>query len=138
MRALPILGVYGWLAMAAALPAAQAQQLTPPDGGRLNLVQKELLNPFLSEPLFRWYQDLFGGVERLRPPASSPPTDDWLSSLWLSSVSDMLNDYWAEQARDWQRRRRLFFSLSVRGIGPIPGKGDYWKPGEVDRLIGPR
>src|SRR5262245_36506244 len=105
MRALPTLGAYCWLVAAAALPTAQAQQLSPPT---------------------------------CTPPAGGPPTNDWLSSCWLSSVTDLPNDYWAEQARNWERRQRLFFSFSGRGTGSSPGKGDYWKPGEFDRLIGPR
>jgi hypothetical protein len=143
MRILPTLGVCGWLVAAAALPAAQAQQFDLQDRGGLNLLQPPLLDLFQKEPSFRGYEGLGGALERLTPPtcsppASSPPADDWLSSCWLSSASDLLNDHWAERARDWERRQRLFFSLSVRGIGSIPGKGDYWKPGEVDRLIGPR
>jgi hypothetical protein len=135
MRILPTLGVCGWLVAAGVLPAAQAQQLSPPERGGLNLLQPPL-------PLFRGYEGLGGRLEGLTPPtcgpaASSAPADDWLGSCWLSSVSGLLNDYWAEQARDWQRRQRLLFSISVRGIGSIPGKGDYWKPGEFDR-IGPR
>jgi hypothetical protein len=138
MRILPTLGVSGWLVAAAALPAVQAQQFDLQDRGGLNPLQPPLLDLFQKEPSFRGYEGLGGALERLTPPASSPPADDWLSSCWLSSASDLLKDHWAERARDWERRRRLFFSLSVRGIGSIPGKGDYWKPGEVDRLVEPR
>src|SRR5262245_13840830 len=114
MRTLPIIAVYGWLVAAAALPAAQAQQLSPPDWGRLNLLQKELPNPFLSEPLFRWYQVLVGGVER--PGRPSTPTNDWLGSLWLTSVSESLLSYSLSSAREQQTRERLKRSLffSVR------------------------
>jgi hypothetical protein len=138
MRALPTLSVYGWLVAAAALPAAQAQQLSPPNRSELNLLQQPLLYPIPKEPFFRGYEGLGGGLEQLSPPAGGPPTSDWLGSCWLSSVSDLLNDHWAEQARNWEERRRLFFSFSVRAIGSNSGKGDYWKPGEFDRLIGPR
>jgi len=75
MRALPTLGVYGWLLAAMALAAlgvlegvtgiARAQQLSPPasDGPNLfqhglNLLQKERL--FREEPLFRRYEGLVG------------------------------------------------------------------------------
>lgn len=96
MRTFPILGVCGWLVATAALPAAQAQQLSPPNRGDLNLLQQPLLDLFQKEPLVRGYEGLGGGLERLSPPTCSPPAstqpaDDWPSSCWLSSVSDILN-----------------------------------------------
>jgi hypothetical protein len=147
MRTLPMLTVCGWL-VAAAVPAlspvgevAQAQQLSPPDRSALNLLLDPSLDLFQKELLFRGHEGLVGGLQRSSPSASGPPTDDWLSSLWLSSASDWLIDYWAEEARYWQIWRSLLFSVP-REIGPSPspspGKGDYWKPGELERLIGPR
>ncbi len=132
MRALPTLGVCGWLVAAAALPAlsalewivggvAQAQQLSPPDAGRQNVLQDEPLNLLQKEPLFPSPEVLGGG--RKRP---SPLASDSLSSSWLS-------------------RGPVSYMWSLppgRDIDTSPGKkwpgGDFWKPGEFDRLIGPR
>src|SRR5262245_6325560 len=140
MRTLPTLGVYSWLVAATAFPAlsalewivggvAQAQQLSPPDRGGLNLLQQPPLDLFQKEPHFRGYQDLVGGLERF-----SPPTSDWQSSYWMSSVSDLLSSYWISRASDWRIRRSLLFSVREIGSRPV---GDYWKPGEFERLIGP-
>jgi hypothetical protein len=153
MRILPTLCVSGWLVAPVTLPSlsavewlagvAQAQQLSPPETSGPNRIQKEPFDPFQSEPLFGWYQGLIAGVEPSNPPTNNLPTSDWLSSLWLNSVTDSLNDLWAEQAARERRTeelwRSVFFSVKSK-IGPSvnPGKGDYWKPGEFDRLIGPR
>src|SRR5262245_7533872 len=146
MRALPILCVHGWLIAAATLSAAQAQQLSPPDGGALNLLQPVPHAPFQKGSLFRGYEGLSGGLGRLSPPtcgppASGPQADDWLSSCWLSSVSDFLLSDSSSSARERQIRlqhqRSLYFSVKGE-MRPSGGKGDYWKPGEFDRLIGPR
>jgi hypothetical protein len=150
MRILPTLCVSGWLVAALALTSlsavellagevAQAQQLGPPETSGLNLIQKEPFDPFQSEPLFGWYQGLVGGVKPSNPPANDLPTGDWLSSLWLNSASDLLIGYSAEQAARARRDLELFFQLSFRTLSsPTPGKGDHWKPGEFERLIGPR
>lgn len=129
MRTLPTLCVCGWLVAPAALTAlsalecisgevAQTQQSSPPENGELNLLQ--------NVPLFRGPTPL----------ASSLPSNDWLNSLWLTSASDVLNNYWLTSAREWQIRRRLLFSVGP--ISPRGGKGDHWKSGEFERLIGPQ
>ena len=139
MRTLPTLGVCGWLIAAAALPAALAQQLSPADTAGLNPIQKEPLDLFQKEPFFRGYEgldrryeSLGGGLERLTPPACPPRADDWLSSCWLSTVSDFVFSYSPSSARESQSRQQLLFF----SVGSSRGKGDYWKPGEFDRLIG--
>jgi hypothetical protein len=55
---------------------------------------------------------------------------------WLSSVSDFILSYSLSSARESQIWQRLFFSVG-KVQGSSPGRGDYWKPGEFDRLIGP-
>jgi hypothetical protein len=129
MRTLPTLCVCGSLVAPAALTAlsalecisgevAQTQQSGPPENNELNLLQKAPLFPGPT------------------PPASSLPSDDWLNSLWLTSAGDVLSNYSLSRARDWQIRRRLLFSVAP--VSPSGGKGDHWKSGEVDRLIGPQ
>jgi hypothetical protein len=146
MRTLLTLGVCGWFVAAAALPAALAQQLSPADTGGLNPIQKEPFDLFQKEPFFlgnegldRRYEGLGGGLERLVPPACRPQADESLSSCWLSSVSDFILSYSLSSDRESQIRQQLQRSLlfSVGNIqGSSPGKGDFWKPGEFDRLIG--
>jgi hypothetical protein len=151
MRTLPTLGVCGWLVAAAALPAlsalewisgavAQAQQFDPPASGEPNLLQKEPLDLYLlqKEPLLRGYESFVGWLGQPSPPASSPQAGHPTTSGWLSGATDWLNSYWAEQARDWEIQRSLFFRCGSSCSSSNPGKGDFWKPGEFDRLIGPR
>jgi hypothetical protein len=150
MRTLPTLGVCGWLVAAAALSAlsalewisggvAQAQQFDPPVSSGQNLLQLPPFDLFQKEPFFlgyegldRRYESLGGGLERLTPPACPPRADDWLSSCWLSTVSDFVFSYSPSSARESQSRQQLLFF----SVGSSRGKGDYWKPGEFDRLIG--
>jgi hypothetical protein len=140
MRTLPTLGVCGWLVAAAALPAALPQQLNPADTGGLNPIQEEPLDLFQKEWFFadmkgldRRYEGLGGGLERLIPPACPPRADDWLSSCWLSTVSDFVLSY-----RESQIRQQLLIFSVDKVHGSSPGKGDFWKPGEFELLIGPR
>src|SRR5262245_11647459 len=149
MRTLPTLGVCGWLVVAVTLPAlsalkwiavgvAQAQQLSPPDWDKPNLLQKEPLDLFQKEPLFRINENFFSGLQRYTPLVGGPLTGDWLNSLWVSSVTDSLNDYRAEQARKQARDREFWRSLfsvgNIRGSSPL--KGDFWSPGEFNNLMG--
>ena len=143
MRTLPTLGVCGWLVAAAALPAlsalewiaggvAQAQQLDPPVGGKPNVLQKEPFDLLQKEPLAPGYENLGDWRYLLTPPASSPPTSrpetsGWLSSYWLAEQKGASRG----SASDWQS---LYFREG--GTSRSRGKGDYWKPGEFDRLIG--
>jgi hypothetical protein len=121
MRILPTLSVSGWLVAAAALASlsalewlaggvAHAQQLGPPETSGLNRIEKPF-DPFQSEPLFGWYQDLVGGVEPFNPPANNLPTSGGLSSLWLNSASDFLIGYSAEQAARARLDLKLFFNF---------------------------
>jgi hypothetical protein len=132
MRTLPTLGICGWLVAAAALPTlsalesisggiAQAQQLSPSDAGRQNVLQDEPLNLLQKEPLFPSPEVLGGELERSSPLARDPLSGSWLSRGPVSYL----------------------WSLPPgRDIDTSPGKkwpgGDYWKPGEFNRLIGPR
>jgi len=140
MRTLPTLGVCGWLVAAAVLPTvcaleciaggvAQAQQFDPPERCRLNLLQQPQLDLFQKWLSFRGCEGFVSIVERpapLTPLTSSPSTSDWPDSLWLSSVTN----YWPKQVVG------KIQNLLQRPRRSSPGKGDFWKPGEFDHLIG--
>ena len=155
MRTLPTLGVAAatllalsaleWVAGGVALaqqlgPPARIEALEADASGGQNLLQEEPLNLLQKEPLFGGSSEGFvGGLGGFSPATSGRPTSDSPSSRW--QTSEPVSWLSSPPASDCDYWRSL---LMLHPVSLHPGRacarpvGDYWKPGEFERLVGSR
>src|SRR6185295_809243 len=128
---------------------AQIQQFSPPADSWLDLLQGREVEWLFSKP--ESLPDGFGpwpgpkqtSTGKTIPPSagpSAPPAGCGFELFFPLSSDRPCFGYPA--TRDFRTRERLvsqtYFSLSVRNAPTTNFRGDFWQPGELDRLIGPR
>ena len=139
-----ICGAFPFAALIFAMPLvamplggmAQAQQFSPPVGGDANLLQGCEIGWLFSKSdwLFSKAESLTGGFEPWLGPKRAPSVAPGpvRPCFEYAAIWDLI--------RDIQTRDRLVSQtyFSVRNTPTSGSRGDFWRLGELDRLMGPR